>query len=339
MNRNKSFNVHVLKFIYYTEDVTIHIKGDELKRIIKGIRSLPIDVKSDNSRYSNPGSNSEHCLIFLDETTIGNKTDDNLLPALFIHRRGNYKPFEEDGKGHLIELKLSNINNELAEIAYILINIDSGFCFWIYNPFVGGTNQFTEYINKKLVELSKKGFILFDLYGMVPLFTVASIIQDNAFDEFDKIAFVRKLEYHISSTPEKLTQYYLTENDDGKGMDLLRNFIKHSGCARISLTIGADKKKTDKKTKKPIFSSLNKKFVKNLFNQTEAILRENQSNQFNIIGTTIDDDSRVIDLLYQRLFYRITVEFEDNFIPIYSVINQMTDLMRNKYGEIQRFCR
>jgi hypothetical protein len=270
---------------------------------------------------------------------MGYKKNDNIVPAIFIHRRGNYKPFEEDGQGHLIELKLNNINNELAEISYILINVENGFCFWIYNPFVGGTNQFTEYINKKIVELSNIGFVPHEHYGNIPFFDIAYIIQNNAFDEFDKAAFVRKLEYNVSSTPEKLTQYYLNETDDGKGMELLRNFIEHSGCARVSLVLSADKKKRDKKTKKPIIASLNKTFVKGLFQQTEEILRENQTNQFNIIGTTIDDDSKVIDLLYQRLYYRIKVTPEGDFIPISVVLDQLIDLMRNKHEEVRKFCQ
>jgi hypothetical protein len=269
---------------------------------------------------------------------MASKIYHDIVPAIFIHRRGNYKPFEEDGQGHLIELKLNNIHNELAEISYVLINVENGFCFWVYNPFVGGTNQFTEYINRKIVELSKNGFVPYEYYGNIPFFDIAHIIQNNAFDEFDKAAFIRKLEYNVSSTPDRLTQYYLTETDDGEGMDLLRHFIEHSGCARVSLELSADKKRRDKKTKKPMISSLDKTFVKRLFQQTEGILRENQTNQFNIIGTTIDDDSKVIDLLYQRLYYRIKIIPEGDFISISVVMDHLIDLMRKKHEEIQKFC-
>jgi hypothetical protein len=168
MPRNKHFNVHILKFIYSFDGNDEAIKPDELKRIIAGIKSLPIDISSEKSRYSAPGSSNEHCLIFIDETTLPYSTDDYIIPAIFIHRRGKNRPFEEDGKGHLIELKLNNNNNELAEIASIVFNLKSGYCFWIYNPFVGGINQFTDYINSKITQLAKMGFEQHTMYGGIP---------------------------------------------------------------------------------------------------------------------------------------------------------------------------
>lgn len=339
MAKAKSFNVHVLRFIYQLEEnVSEKIQQEELLRIIEGIRSLPIDVKSDNSRYSSPGSNNEHCLIFLDETTLGYDKNDSIIPAIFIHRRGNNRPFEEDGKGNLIDLKLDNPNNELAEIAYLVINISSGYCFWIYNPFVGGTNQFTNYINSKIAQLSINGFEKHKLYEGEPFFSISYIIQDNAFDEFKKVQFIRKLQYNISSTPEKLTQLFLDEQSDRKGMGLIRYFVENSNCARISIDIAADRKKKDKKKNLTIIPSLDKSFITNLFTDTETLLRENQNNQFNVIGMTADEDSKVIDLLYQRLTYRIKIDVDGNFIKINEVIDRMIELVRYKHDEIKKYC-
>jgi hypothetical protein len=280
----KSFNVHVLKFIYQFEDITEHIKGNELNRIIDGIRTLPINITASKSRYLNSGS-----------------------------------------------------NNELAEVSYILFNIDHGFCFLIYNPFVGGPNSFCEYINKKIRELSHDDFIPYEKYNTMLSFAVAHIVRDNAFDEFNNTISVRKLEYTVSSTPEKLTQLFLSENNanDGKGMELLRHFVENSGCGRIAINLSAGKKRKDKKTKTVITPSLNKNFLKRLFRQTEDMLRENQNNQFIVI----DDDSRIIDLLYQRLLYKINVEIENGFLSMNSVINQMITLMEMKYGEVTKYCR
>lgn len=341
MTVKKSFNMHVLRFIYQLdEDVTEKINSDELIRIFNAIRTLPIDISSDNSRYSSPGSNNEHCLIFLDETTLRYKRNDEIIPAIFIHRRGNSRPFEEDGKGNLIDLKLDNPNNELAEIAFIAINVKSGYCFWIYNPFVGGTNQFTNYINAKISQLSINGFKQHKLLEGTPVFTVAHVIQDNAADEFDHIQYVRKLQYNICSTPDKLTQLFLKEQgDDGKGMGLIRYFVENSNCARIAIELGADRKKKDKKTKTPIIPSLEKKFITSLFFDTEDLLRENQNNQFNVIGMTADEDQKVIDLLYQRLMYRIQIESEGSFIQINRVIDSMLELMRYKDDEVKKYCK
>ena len=338
MKKIKTFNIHVLKMIYQFEDVSESIKNSELVRIIEGIRSLPIDVNSENSRYSLPGSNNEHCLIFLDETTLGYKKEERLIPAIFIHRRGNNRPFEEDGKGNLIELKLNNSNNELAEIAFIVFNVELGCFFWIYNPFVGGTNQFTNYLNNKILQLSKIGFSQHRILEGYSIINVSHIIQDNAFDEYNKIMSVRGLQYSISSTPEKLTQLFLSEQDDGKGMELIRYFTENSKCARISIDLGADRKRKDKKTKRRIIPSLDKLFITNLFRQTEDLLRENQNNQFNIIGMSADEDTKVIDLLYQRLMYRIDIEINGAYIPIKDVVDSMINMMRYKNEEIAKFC-
>jgi len=340
MSKTKSFNVHVMRFIYeLDENVSEKIESNELLRIINGIRSLPIDVKSDNSRYSSPGSNNEHCLIFLDETTLGYKKNDELIPAIFIHRRGNNRPFEEDGKGNLIDLKLDNPNNELAEIAYLLINTNSSYCFWIYNPFVGGINQFTNYINNKIAQLALSGFEKRKLYEGDSIFSISYIIQDNAFDEFEKVQSIRKLQFNVSSTPDKLTQMFLKEQNDRKGMGLIRYFVENSNCARIAVDIAADRTKKDKKKNKTTVPTLNKGFITELFNDTEDLLRENQNNQFNVIGMTGDEDSKVIDLLYQRLTYRFKIEVESRFIGITDVMNQMIDLERYKHEEVKKYCK
>jgi hypothetical protein len=180
------------------------------------------------------------------------------------------------------------------------------------------------------------GFVLETIYGEVPSFAIAHIIRDNAFDEFTKTAAIRRLEYTLCSAPDKLAQFFLSENDDNKGMQLIRYFAENSKCARISLRLGADRKKKEKKTKKPIVPTLDKSFILNLFNQTKDLLHESKESQFTVIGG--DDDSRVIDLLYQRLFYRIEIIPENNIISINQVADKMIELMRNKHEEIKRFC-
>ncbi len=338
MNKIKKMNIHLIKLLYTLEDFSENLKGSELLRVLDGIRSLPIDVGSENSRYTLPGSNNEHCLIFLDETTLGYKKSNEMIPALFIHRRGNSHPFEEDGKGNLIELKLENSKNELAEIAFLLFNITNGYFFWVYNPFVGGINQFTNYINSKIVQLSKIGFEKHKLYEGYPTIDVAHIIQENAFEEFNDILSIRSLQYSICSTPETLTQKFLQEEDDRKGMELIRYFAENSKCARISIELGADKKKKDKKTKRRTIPSLDKSFIVKLYEQTEGLLKENKNNEFNVVGMGADEDSKVIDLLYKRLMYRIEVEFESTFVPINEIIDKMTSLMIGKNDEVKKYC-
>jgi hypothetical protein len=53
---------------------------------------------------------------------------------------------------------------------------------------------------------------------------------------------------------------------------------------------------------------------------------------------TVDEDTKVIDLLYQRLLYRIEVEVDGNFIPIEKVIERMITEMRYRDEEVRRFC-
>jgi hypothetical protein len=343
----RQIKVSTLKFVLENEYMKHNLKGESIRSFFSWLKKLPINLKQKHaSRYSESETGNEHAVIFSDEIKDLSIQYRNVLIGVFLKRRGNNRPWEDDGEGHLIELTLSNEAHEIAEVSYFGIDIDSGILFWTYNPLVGGINQFVSYLNRKmnllrsseLLEEIQEGYTDSKQLGLYYIGYPDSV---SLFEK--KMEQIQRLEFHLAGDADFLSEAFLFNNDerDRKGMRLLREFAKQSNCASISINLSAEKSKTinvgKNKKEKKVFS-LNKQFILNLFYETAEHLKAKRDSRFNVQGEVIDEETRVLDLVHSRLCYPLMIDLneeEDVFIQsitaFYSLIISKIDEARKYY--------
>jgi len=117
--------------------------ADELDRLFLSIQQLPLTLTSTPTRYADPGTGIESCIIFSqDKCGLSIPEKEFFVTGLFIKRRNAGYPYEEDGTGNLAELKLINEQNEIAEVTYFVIDKRNGVLSWVNNKFCGSSHSF-----------------------------------------------------------------------------------------------------------------------------------------------------------------------------------------------------
>jgi hypothetical protein len=310
--------------------------------ILNSIKKLVVNVKTKNGRYSSSDTGNELAVIFADEIKNSYFKPDNVILGLFLKRRGNNRPWEDDGTGNIVALTLKNETHEIAEVSYFAIDINTGVLFWTYNPLVGGTGQFLEYLNGRINILQSK-----DLLENIPekdkpdkrlgLYYIG--YPDSVSTFRDKMEVIKTFEFHLAGDAEFLSQAFLFNNSDRDkmGMHLLREFTKKSNCAQITINLSAARNKKPKNKKEVVGYSLNKSFLIDMYENTIEHLRVKKDSRFNVKGDLIDEDTRVLDLVHSRLVYTLKVELDDS-MEIYKLfLNALMRLINNKINEVMRY--
>lgn len=338
----KQLKVSVLKIVFENDNEKRNIRGETLLKIINSIRKLPINVSIHNSRYSSSDTGNELAVIFADEIKNSGHNETDILLGVFLRRRGNNRPLEDDGSGNLIELTLKDETHEIAEVSYFGIDINTGVLFFTYNPLVGGVNQFLGYLNGRINILK-----INNLFESIPeddkedkrlgLYYIGFPDSESLFK--NKMEIIKSFEFHIAGDPDFLAQAFLSEDDnrDKFGMRFLREFSRKSNCADITINLRAEKAKKAKNKKEAKIYSLNKPFLIDFYENTINHLRVKKDSRFNVKGDIVDEETRILDLVHSRLVYTLDVELY-NDIEIYKLFfNELFRLISNKKNEVKRY--
>lgn len=341
----RQIRVSALKIVLENDQQKQNLSGESLKKLFSGLRKLPVSLKDPNiSRYSNSITGNEQAVIFSDEikTLFPNYSD--VVIGVFLKRRGNNRPWEDDGEGNIIELTLSNETHEIAEVSFFGIDLLSGILFWTYNPLVGGLNQFADYFNRKLKILNSAALLepLSEEYIETKKLAFYYIGYPDSVKLFEEqMNQIQKLEFQIAGDPDFLAQAFLFQDDkrDKTGMRILKELSKQSNCATIKIGLGAEKPQRNRignKTEKKFFS-LNKQFIVNLYYETIDHLKIKKDSKFNVEGQVVDEDTRVLDLVHSRLTYSLIIDMNNDVDIFTNYLSEFYHLIQNKKEEARRY--
>jgi hypothetical protein len=340
--KQKELRIYVLGIFKENAAGRQPIRGQELKGLIEALKALPVDMSDPGrTRYSNPLSGEERCVIFSEEVVPPVVLDGRVAGGVFIRRRSGTRPFEEDAHGHLIELRLSDDTNQIAEVAFFLIHIEKGILFWIPNPIVGGVNQLLTYVSGKFRQSSFLGLSPVDLTvnNVDSEIIFSNVTYPDAYQDFvDRMPDVFSLELDLVGQREQLMQMLLGERvDERREIELMRHLINSSNCTKLSIGLRTDgrgrrSKKDDKKK-----ASLNKPFLVELWTSVHPALASNENSKFYVKGRMIDDETRVLDLLNARLMYGIELRYDGACLPLPEVLTKMQTEMFRRLAEIERY--
>ena len=336
--KRKTFNVYGFKLAKRQEELVRTLSDVDLSGFLESIRRLPREItESGISRYSEAGTQEERCLIFLDEIKDHTSISTDYIPALFIKRRGGSRPFEEDGHGNLFELKLSDEENQIAEVGFVLFCIKSSLALWIYNPMVGGINLFADYLNNAFRRSCKGGLnsIPFSELGPIDDIAFHYIRYPNAESDFKSDYFKPSvLEFNIAAKNEDLSNGFLFGGSDGDEIRLIRHFIKQSNCTRFKMEIASEKPSKKKFTTGFESPILKKGFISSLYDQTIEYLRGKDGSKFIVKGKGIDEDNKVLDLINSKLIYELDISYDGATIPINDLLLRLLSLAKSKESEM-----
>jgi hypothetical protein len=338
----RQIKTSVLKIVIENRVERNNIHGKSLINILNSIKKLAVNINIKDGRYSSSNTGNELAIIFADEIKNSYFKPDNVILGLFLKRRGNNRPWEDDGTGNIIALTLKDETHEIAEVSYFAIDINTGALFWTYNPLVGGIGQFLDYLNGRMNILQSR-----NLLENIPekdkpdkrlgLYYIG--YPDSLLTFKDKMEVIKSFEFHLAGDAEFLSQAFLFNDSarDKTGMHLLREFTKKSNCAQITINIKAEKNKKSKNKREARGYSLNKNFLIDMYENTIDHLRSKKDSKFNVKGELIDEDTRVLDLVHSRLVYTMNVELDDS-MEIYKLfLNALMKLIINKINEVKRY--
>jgi hypothetical protein len=335
----RQLKVSVLKMVFENDIERKNIRRESLLKIINSIRKLPTNVKMRDSRYSSSGTGNELAVVFADEIKNSGYHETDILLGIFLRRRGNNRPWEDDGSGNIIALELKDESHEVAEVSYFGIDINTGVLFFTYNPLVGGVNQFSDYLSGRINILRFSNLLESipedDKEGKrLGLYYIGFPDSESLFK--NKMDVIKSFEFHIAGDTDFLSQAFLFENDnrDKLGIRLLREFSKRSNCANITINLRAEKAKNKKEARA---YTLNKSFVIDMYENTINYLREKKDSRFNVKGDIIDEETRILDLVHSRLVYTLNVELDSNTETYKLFFYELLQLIRNKKNEVKRY--
>jgi len=317
---NKSIKIYFLKIIK-SHSLTLKreaVSPAELDKLFLNIQQLPLTLTNIPTRYANPGTGTENCIIFSqDKCGLNIPEKEYFISGLFIKRRNAGYPYEEDGTGNLAELKLIKEQNEIAEVTYFIIDKRNGVLSWVNNKFCGSSNTFITYLNSKFEEITSGNVAVEPLLvdneaAQLEAFFIAN---PDSYDEFVKnMKRIRQLEFKIAMNANDSENYYL---DSHKGntneiMIGLLEAMQQSNChsLRLELSMGHSKKR-----------DISKDFVKRIF----AWLCQDDKNlaeEF-IVRGSIDEQSRTLDLISDKFLYQASLNYRDKYVPSLQVFEQL----------------
>jgi hypothetical protein len=314
------------------EENLAQLTSRELTEILTAIQELPLDIGQIPSRYSGNGTNDDDFAVIF-------PNDNKKIPKLpgfwsgvFIRRRNSNYPFEEDGEGNLMELKLSDDSNEIAEMACFLIDVEKGILLWQSNRSVSGFNRFADYLTDtfrkakdraqaKVKSADKKDFysplIIGDKKAKIDF---QYVINKEAISEFENdMEKIKSVSFKISGDMQELES--LVSEKKSVRDDLL-NLIKtanQSGAASLEYSIKAVKS-----------TELKKSFISGIFQLLKDKL-PSAGRHFQITGQ-IDDESRTLDLINDKLYYQTEIEISGRYLPAKKIFAKLEDAYK-KYTE------
>jgi hypothetical protein len=301
------------------------ISKKELKSAMDSIQALVLDKNANHTRFYDDGKD-ERCIIFQsDRNDIPKQKNKDYLPGLFIKRRSNNYPYENDDKGNLLEIKLSNNENELAEVTYFIIDMSLRVLLLVNNRYVGSSTSFEGYLKNRIDESVKTAhYQVFD-EDMETRIVLSFIINEDPEHEFMSMTDISSLELRIAGSLKLLESFLDNDkNSSAQAMKNLVQFAEHSRSKTINLLLSAGQQRKEK---------LDKKEIANLYKKLKKFFKESESkNKFALKGI-IDEETRYIDLLNDRYFHKCSFDYAGRYLPLNDVFAELYILM-DKYHDI-----
>ncbi|MBP3367034.1 MAG: hypothetical protein J6K96_08625 [Treponema sp.] len=325
----KSFNVYTCKMTIDNLNSNVSFSKEQLVSFLDTIKTLPVNLTlSGNSRYRK----NKSCLIFVDELKGAFKHSPDFLPAIFIRRRDS-TPLEDDGHGNLQSVVLSSEENQIAEVCYVIFSLSNSVIYWINNPMVGGISSFASYLALIYRRACKLQSIENNILPETASIVMSYVKYPKTHSDYDNDLFLpTALDFNIALSKEDLEQGDLFSNGDGESIKLLREFRKNSNCGRIHLELSAPRYYPTKKTvsTRPF---LNKKFILNFFSDVQYHL--NEKDKFLIKGYGIDENTKVLDFIGERLVYSFEVNYGTKMLSVMDVLPKYESFIKQINTEIE----
>jgi hypothetical protein len=322
---SKTFTVYFYSIEKLVGEEQTMIAKKELREDINFIQALSLDKNVSPGRFYNNGKD-DRCIIFQsDRNDIPKPKNKDYLPGLFIKRRSSGYPYENDDKGNLLEIKLTDDKNELAEVTYFVIDMSLRVLLLVNNRYVGSSSSFEEYLNNRICESAKKPQQKFPDNDMETRIILSFIINENPEREFNSMMNISSLELRIAGSLKFLESFL--DNDKSSSaqtMQQLAKFAENSRSKSIKLLFSSGHQQKEKLDKKEI-SNLYKK-LKKFFNQSEG------KDKFMVKGV-IDEEIRYIDLLNDRYFHQCSFDYDGPYLPLGNVFRELYNMM-DKYHDI-----
>ena len=329
----KTFNVYACKMTIDNFNTNVSFSRNQLEDFLNTIKTLPVDLSLENdSRYKK----NKSCLIFVNELKDAFKPAQNFLPAIFISRRDN-KPLEDDGHGNLQSVVLSSDENQIAEVCYVVFSLENSIVYWINNPMVGGITTFADYLAttyRKAIALDGGSN---DLLPETASLVMNFVKYPKTHTDYDNDLFLpTSLDFNIAIGKADLEQGNLFSKGDGAAVKLLREFQKSSNCGRMRLELSAPRHspKSDKNETRPYLS---KKFISNFFDDVSCFLSD--KDKFLIKGCGLDETTKVLDFVGERLVYPFSVDYGDKMLSVMDVLPKYETFVKRINSEVDIYLK
>ena len=304
--KTKTISIRPYQINVLQDGKRIELDQQTLISIFQRIKEKPL-VLDENSRYLDPTTNNEKCFYFKQE--LENKDFDltkmKFISGIFIHRRGKDIPYEENGNGSIKQITLENDDSQIAEVSYILIDVEKKILFFNYNRLVGSIDSFLTYLKiLSVTGLNLTADIIFDYK------------QTNK--SFFDTAQIQTLEFNISSHLDFFSQLGLTNEDSFRPVKKVKE---------LAANICADSIKINLKRKRGFFLN-----SKNIYKMFLGIKDMKQDSSFQIT-TRVNEEIKILDLLKGDIKYEYTHTYED-YPEILGILTKLEIFVLSKKQEL-----
>jgi hypothetical protein len=224
----------------------------------------------------------------------------------------------------LIEIKLTNEKNELAEVTYFIIDMSLRVLLLVNNKYVGSSRAFEDYLNNRIKEAGKISNHQIFNNDMETRIVLPFIMNENPEQEFNSMINISMLELRIAGSLELLESFL--DNESNSSAQTMKSLIKFAGQSRsksIDLLFSSGHQRKEK---------LDKKELSNLYNRLERFFKvSSDKNKFMLKGI-IDEETRYIDLLNAQYFHKCSFCYDGRYLPLNSVFSDLYKLM-DKYHD------
>lgn len=157
----------------------------------------------------------------------------------------------------------------------------------------------------------------------------------KTYTDYDRDFFLPTgLNFNITVGKTDLEQGNLLSGGDGSSIKLIRELYKNSNCGKIRIELLAPRYYPKKKepSSRPF---LNKRFISNFFNDMKYYLQEND--KFLVKGYDVDENSKVLDFIGERLVYPFTVNYENKTFTVMDVLPKFESFVKKINLEVDNY--
>ncbi len=307
MAKTKNVTAHFFHLVKNYAGNTENLSEQEMTTLINTFKAIPISPEDGGlSRY---GRDSDKMIIFREDGVVPLPENDSYECCLFLKRRTSAYPYQRTEYGDLLELTLSE-NAELVEVSYLLIDKKKGLILLAFNRNVGGYRSLSEYINNVVENCSQQRFKIGNNSAILDL---SYILNENPENDFRELEEIKSMSLRLSGNFQTLEQLLSAGGTSTRtALKEMVHLGNNANCGVLKFDFIKSRQSNawlDKGIISRIYQSLKPHFQ-----------ADNHQQRFSVIGT-IDEETRVIDLINDKYCYHSQFEYIDRYIPPSRVLN------------------